>query len=547
MKAETNTNEKSAGPGKDSANQSREPTKQFSKELTKQQSMAPNQTNTANPKELAKSTTLKSDPLDKLKKEDFIVKLKEFEDKIKSEKEAAKKVIDTKNKEIENKDKVIFSISGSNKKLLTELDDLRREVDKKLDKVGLKQLKEIEKEKERERKRQPLEHVLKVKEKELKNALQLLELFKKDKENLQKNLDEKSEFQKIVKLQDKLKEEEGRNMQLESEIKAFQKLKEEHNKCESLREEMERERKQVITEVKYLKEKNKEVMKKMKEEEEKGEKLNKIIIESRVKPQGQNSVVNLNLNINSSNVSTLPNINKDNPKSNGLQKYWSMLESADKIRDDTNVKKDAHAENSKKDLNKERQKFSVSLQNKNFRLAESVDSRPKLFGTEEKKILSKLLPPNEIAKLERRFESIDLCKVATERKYYTETKSLNKKVSDLEERLEMATLQNKEVEQKNKILTFQINEHKNENRILSKKIIELNSNMKNLNKALRDREEENKKLILQMTDSRKKDEPSIEMEENEEVFDENEVMDLEANEEQEMGEEPMEVEDIEEV
>jgi hypothetical protein len=540
MKAETNMNEKSAGPGKDSSKeQSREASKQQMKESTKEVIANSNNNN----KELSKASTLKSDPLDKLKKEDLIQKIKEYEEKMKNDKEVSKKLIDTKNKEIENKDKVIFSISGSNKKLINELDDLRREVDEKLDKVGVKQLKEIEKEKEKERKRQPLEHVLKVKEKELKNALCLLEVFKKDKENLQKNLNEKSEFQKVVQLQDKLKEEEIKVSNLESEIRALNKMKEEHNKCNVMKEEMDSERKHIITEVKYLKEKNKELLKKIREEEDKNDKMNKIINESRIKqnPNPQNSVANLNLGNNVS--TTLPNINKENPRSNNLQKYWNMLESADKMHDDTALKK---VSSEKKDLNKEKQKFSVSLQNKNFRMAESVDSRPKLFGLEEKKIISKLLPSSEISRLEKRFESIDVCKLALEKKLYTETKSFNKKITDLEERLEMSTLQNKEIEQKNKILTFQINEHKNENRILSKKIVEMNSNLKNLNRALRDREEENKKLILQMSDIRKHDEHLDETEHHEQMMED--ALDTQDNHlEERLEENQVEMQDIEEV
>jgi hypothetical protein len=542
MKAETNTNEKSAGPGKDSSKeQSREATKQQIKEPIKD--VSPNSNNMN--KELSKAPTLKSDPLDKLKKEDLIQKIKEYEEKMKSDKEATKKLIDAKNKDIENKDKVIFSISGSNKKLINELDDLRREVDEKLDKVGVKQLKEIEKEKEKERKRQPLEHVLKVKEKELKNALTLLEVFKKDKENLQKNLNEKCDFQKVVQLQDKLKEEEMKVTNLESEIRSLNKMKEEHNKCEAQKEEMNNERKQIVTEVKYLKEKNKDLLKKIKEEEEKNEKMNKILIESKIKinQNPQNSVANLNLGNPVGTI--LPNINKENPRSNNMQKYWNMLESADKMHDDTALKK---VSSEKKDLNKEKLKFSVSLQNKNFRIAESVDSRPKLFGMEEKKIIAKLLPSAEISKLEKRFESIDVCKLALEKKLYTETKSLNKKITDLEERLEMATLQNKEIEQKNKILTFQINEHKNENRILSKKIVEMNSNMKNLNRALRDREEENKKLILQMSEVRKHEENYDETEQQEEMMEED-AMDTQdhRHEDDRMEGEPMEGQEIEDM
>ena len=457
-------------------------------------------------------TKISKDPLDKIKKEDLIIKIKEFEDKFKLEKEERRKVIEAKNKEIESKEKVIFSMAGTNKKLSNELEDLRKEVDEKLDKIGIKQIKDTERENELKKKQQPLEHVLKVKEKELKNALSLLEVFKKDKENLQKNLNERSDFKQVLILTDKLKEEENKNSALESEVKSFTKLHEEHNKCENNREEFEKEKRQMINEMKYLKDKNKEYVRKIKEEEEKTDKLNRLLVESKIaNSSGLGSSININKDILTSN-SSLPTINKvashvKTSASTDVQKYWNLLESADKVgtvtRDDTALKKKAWPRTDKEYkefLKKERTKFSLSLQNKNFRI-ESMDNRPKLFGNEEKQILAKLLPINEISKLEKKFEAIDLAKSALERKCYTETKLLMKKTGDLEERLELAVLQNKETEQKNKIQSYQINEHRNENKILSRKLIEMNNKLKSFSKALQEKEEENKKLIFQVHDT----------------------------------------------
>lgn len=461
------------------------------------------------------------DPLDKLKKEDLIIKIKEYEEKLKQEKEEKKKLIETKNKELENKDKVIFSVGGTNKKLLIELEELKKEVDEKLDKIGLKQIKDTEKEIEMKKKQQPLEHLLKVKEKELKNALTLLDVLKKDKESLQKNLNEKSDFNKVISLQDKLKEEENKNIQLEIEIKLFQKMNDEHNKCVTVKSEFEKDKKQMTSEMKFLKDKNKELKNKIKEEEQKIGELSTKLAESKSCNTTSNVLITQNTNPTQSNQnnSNLPNIKNNDPKNKNInkintsqelqniQKYWSMLESADKIlaKDDSALvqkKKLPKTDKEYKDfLSKERHKFSHSLQNKNFKMPESNEARPKLFGHEEKQILSKLLPITEISKLEKKFEMIDSSKAALERKYATELKIMNKKVSDLEERLEMTLLQNKEAEQKNKILSFQINEHKNENKILSRKLVELNNKLKGLNLLINEKEEENKRIIKQLQES----------------------------------------------
>ena len=422
---------------------------------------------------------------------------------------------------MENKDKVIFSVGGTNKKLLIELEELKKEVDEKLDKIGLKQIKDTEKEIEMKKKQQPLEHLLKVKEKELKNALTLLDVLKKDKESLQKNLNEKSDFNKVISLQDKLKEEENKNIQLEIEIKLFQKMNDEHNKCVTVKSEFEKEKKQMTSEMKFLKDKNKELKNKIKEEEQKIGELSTKLAESKSCNTTSNVLITQNTNPTQSNQnnSNLPNIKNNDPKSKNInkintsqelqniQKYWSMLESADKIlaKDDSALvqkKKLPKTDKEYKDfLSKERHKFSHSLQNKNFKMPESNEARPKLFGNEEKQILSKLLPITEISKLEKKFDMIDSSKAALERKYATELKIMNKKVSDLEERLEMTLLQNKEAEQKNKILSFQINEHKNENKILSRKLVELNNKLKGLNLLINEKEEENKRIIKQLQES----------------------------------------------
>ena len=76
----------------------------------------------------------------------------------------------------------------------------------------------------------------------------------------------------------------------------------------------------------------------------------------------------------------------------------------------------------------------------------------------------------------------------------------------------------------------------------------MNSNMKNLNRAFRDREEENKKLILQMSEIRKHEENYDETEQQEEMMEED-AMDTQDHrqEDDRMEGEPMEGQEIEDM
>ena len=171
------------------------------------------------------------DPLYSFNKDQLISKIKELEENIKQAKEDKKKSLEKFNQEMDVKEKIIVTVTTTNKKLMSELEYLKKEVDDKLDKIGIKEIRIKEKEIERQKKDKPLEQVLKVKEQELKNAMKMLEISKKDKENLEK-LYKESDVRKLIELEEKLKIEIDNNIELKNEIRSFTKLREEHKKCD---------------------------------------------------------------------------------------------------------------------------------------------------------------------------------------------------------------------------------------------------------------------------------------------------------------------------
>jgi hypothetical protein len=421
--------------------------------------------------------------------------------------------MEIKNKEIESKDKIIISIGSTNKKLLVELDELKREVDDKLDKIGMKQLADKEKEIQKKKKDEPYELLLRTKEKELKNTMNLLEILKKDKENLKKNLEDNVDLKKVRDLEDKLKLEQNKNKELEIEIKLNLKLKEEYNKSLSFKENFEKEKEKITNEVKYYKDKNKDLLTKLREEEEKQYKVKNSNLNSN---KSELSLPDINQKINSGNVRSNRTSNELN-----LEKYWKLLDNADNnLNSNSNNNNDNISGNGngignpgfnkkgKKLINKydNKKNFSDKLRQGYFQKSLSEEDTMKLFGREEKDILLKLLPQNEVDKLEKKFEFVQRTKIHADKKNQLEIKQLSKKVTELEERIEYTNLHNKELEQRNKISGYQINEYKNENKILVKKFNEANVNLTNNKIIIKQKDEDNRKIHLKLQDLEKEKE-----------------------------------------
>jgi hypothetical protein len=417
------------------------------------------------------------DPLYSLNKDQLVSKIKELEESVKQAKEEKKKSVEKFNQEMDVKEKIIVQVSSTNKKLMAELEYLKKEVDDKLDKIGMKEIRIKEKEIERQKKDKPLEQVLKVKEKELKNSLKMLEIYKKDKDNLEKIYKE-SDVSKLIDLEEKLKIEVSKNNELKNEIKSFNKINEEHKKCDLQKEELLNEKKRLGTEIKYLKEKHKELMYRIREEEEKQAKMNDGITKLR------------------SSGNTLPNINQNNPKTIKLIESKRHSDRLSMTYDNKSPQK----------LAEQKKKFSESLQNKNFQMENN--EKAILFTKENREALLNILGQEEVNKLEKKFDSIERTKFNLEKKNKSDNKQLNRKIEDLEERLEFTQLQYKECEQKSKIMSYQINEFKLENKILNKNIRDIQTSNDRLNNNILNKEEENKRLIMQLQEYQKRNDNS---------------------------------------
>lgn len=398
--------------------------------------------------------------VEKLKRDDLLMRVKASEEKLKAEKEEKKKLMESIQKEMENKDRVITSIAGTNKKLLSELDNLKKEVDEKLDKIDIRQKQDREKEKEKKKSEMPIEQVLKVKEKDLKNTINMIEAFKRDKENLAKQLADKVHYERVLALEDKLRQEETKSQALEKDVKALSKMIGDHKKCDTEKEMYENEKKVILSELKELKEKNKEVKGKIKEEEQKQSKLNELLV----------SYKNESKNQNDPNKTNLPDINQNNPKAKSnlfltnpaeendcseqvtqniqtQNKKWNNSRGNQKLGNSQTVTQD-------QSQSLDRKKQYTSFQNKNLKTFPQPEKRAKLFGKRQTETIQSVLAQKDIDALEIKFVAVDLAKGVLEKQFLNDKKVLLKKVSTLEQRIGFSTLQNKENDQKKQNLAI---------------------------------------------------------------------------------------------
>ncbi len=420
----------------------------------------------------------------------LLQKIKESEEKLKLEQEQRKNLIEMKKKEIERKEKTIKQITQTNQKLQSEFEILQVEIQEKLDKMEYKEKNDIF-ENEKKKRYAPLEQLLKVKEKEIQNSIEIVKNYKKEKEQLQQIIEDNIDLIQINSLNDQIKLAQEKIYDLEKEQKYLLKVKEEHKKCAFEQNKIQKEIDELKKQINELKQQNKEKAK-----------------TERIHLSMQTSqIMKDNININKKSPEE-----KELQIKNSLDEFWSknkdkLMESDDENNTNENNNNNNLSDMKKKEDKKEnilniKKKIAEEIRNENLKIGKSNELLPKipLFNQNEKKILLNILPEKEIEKFEKRYECIDNAKNNLKRKYALETKLLNKENKDLENKYEISLLQLKENEQKNKNLLIQINEQKKEVFSLQKKLEQCIKVLEEQKNKVRLKDEENKILVKELTE-----------------------------------------------
>ena len=176
----------------------------------------------------------------------LLKQIKEYEEKLKFEKEQRRLLIESKENEIEQKEKRIKEMADINSHLEAELLKLQSRVQEKLDHIENKE-KNDKNELEKNKEKASLEQLLKAKEKELDNSNLVIEKIRKEKDTLRKKLDEDININEINNLNNQTKIGKKKVEELEEKKNYLYKVKEEHLKCQE-------EQNRIIKEIDNLKE-----------------------------------------------------------------------------------------------------------------------------------------------------------------------------------------------------------------------------------------------------------------------------------------------------
>ena len=170
------------------------------------------------------------------------------------------------------------------------------ETNKKLDKIEMKEKNEVY-EKEKEKRQSSLEQLLKVKERELNNSIQVIQQKKKKKSNLEKILEKNVDMTQINDMYNKIKNAENEIQKLEKEKENLEVIKNAHANCQRKQQNIIKEIEDVREELRIIQLENKN---NKKNEDRKYIYNNNIIKKEEQKPKSTKRKKNIYINVNKS-------------------------------------------------------------------------------------------------------------------------------------------------------------------------------------------------------------------------------------------------------
>ena len=310
------------------------------------------------------------------KQKNLTQRIKEAEEQIKIEKKIGQNITQQKELELNIKKIELHKMIENNKRLKVNLHKLQVETNKKLDKIEMKEKNEVY-EKEKEKRQSSLDILLKVKEKELINSLQIIEKKKKKKSNLEKILEKNVDMTQINNLYDKIRNAQNELDKLEKEKEDLEKIKEEHINCQKNQQKIIKEIETLKKDLKYIQMENRN---KMNDERK--------YIYNAIRTEEHRPILRkkMNININISKSNELPLINniieekKDKVLSNyEINEYFKKFKDIEK-----QIKIVDQKYNSKiKEIYKEKEDLEQKYNNDIIQIQEEEDKNKNLYAEVE--------------------------------------------------------------------------------------------------------------------------------------------------------------------
>ena len=368
----------------------------------------------------------------------------------------------------------------------------------------------------------PLAQTLKVKDKELSHFISVNNKFKKKKEELQKELDQKVKMNEINDLTSQINLAKVKLKNLEQEKKDLEIIKKIHENCEKEKSKIESEINKLKKNLDELRKQNKI---KEKQINEKGSKIikgkNKISIvdeknmtEEELKKYKEQKVQRISNQINKfwqknagllEEQNTPPDVKEANKKK---KKKIELNVNMNKLKEEKFNKKLNYAQELRNEeiingviadkVKKKKEENNENNENENINSTELPKISSPLFNQNEKKVLGNIIPEKEINKYEKRYEFLDKEKNNLLRKHAFETKKLEKEKMELQKKFNLGNSQLIENQNKNKKLEKQISDQEKEIESLKEKLENMKKELDQKKKEVEAKEAENKKLLENM-------------------------------------------------
>lgn len=293
-------------------------------------------------------------------------------------------------------------------------------------------------------KENPIDIVLKVKNKELNNALALIDALSKDNAKMKRDIDASGDYKARVELIDTSRAKNEKIARLNKEIELMNKELEAHKKC------VEEQKENMI------------ILENLKKELKEAKALH-LCLRQTYKEKND-----MNKNLMNSNRKKTTSINNTTPN---------------------NIAVNVPVINNQNEKKKDKSVYS--------------DNCVILIPEVKDKLKSIIKDETEYKELNEKIMRLETGKKETDKKYKEEIRQLSYQINNFQREMEGIIDNGKEIESRNKIYQYSLNDIKKEQKGFQKKLIEAQSNLDNVNKISKEKDDEINALTIQLNSLRK--------------------------------------------
>ena len=365
-------------------------------------------------------------------------------------------------------------------------------------------------------KEEPVNIILKIKEKDINQALLELNNLKKENYIMIDDLERTGEYNKQVELEDISKENQEKINSLNYEIQMLDKELKDHKICIQEYEDFEKAKNKLKEQIKIVKDNNRKLNEELLLYEEKlqtltfGEK--KVKENKNKKNENNENIEKVDLNYENEKYENNDNNKEENNnfdyqedeekekqllKTNIKPKTKRLINTFDNKK---NIKNNSLLYTSKSvvDVRKEKKKISKEKKSLKLIIANTI------VTNEFKKKLEEIMASKEDAnELIKKIKNIENKRIKIENKNKIDLINQNQEINNLNEQFEMIEMKKKQLEINNRILKLSLNEYIKKQKKSQKTIINYQNQLDFLSQKSKEKEQEIKILTTQVNTLRK--------------------------------------------